>query len=163
MIRHADLIGKPWGSVVSSHLGSDFRLLKPSLRDILLNLPRQSQIIFPKDLGYILLRLSIGQGSRVLEAGSGSGALTTALAWYVGDQGHVYSYDRREDMVNLARKNLTRFGLADRVTLRLQDLAEGSGETNLDEIFEADWVTGPLGDTCCYQVVGCANQGVICT
>lgn len=134
-IRHDDIIGQPWGSTISSHLGSDFLLLKPSLRDILLNLPRQSQIIFPKDMGYILLRLSIGSGCRVLEAGTGSGALTTALAWYVGDQGHIYSYDRREDMINLARKNLARFGLTERVTLHLQDLSEALEVQNLDAAF----------------------------
>jgi tRNA (adenine57-N1/adenine58-N1)-methyltransferase len=135
IIHHDELIGKPWGSVVSTHLGSDFLLLQPSLRDILLNLPRQSQIIFPKDIGYILLRLSIGPGSNVLEAGTGSGALTTALAWYVGQQGHIYSYDRREDMVNLAQKNLERINLTDRVTFHLQDLAAGSQQSNLDAAF----------------------------
>jgi tRNA (adenine57-N1/adenine58-N1)-methyltransferase len=134
-IYHNDLIGTAWGSTVSSHLGSDFLLIEPSLRDLLLHLPRQSQIIFPKDLGYILLRLSIGPGSRVIEAGTGSGALTTAMAWYVGDQGHIFTYDRREDMVNLARKNLTRLGLEDRVSIQLQDLAEGCDEENLDAAF----------------------------
>jgi tRNA (adenine57-N1/adenine58-N1)-methyltransferase len=120
---------------VSSHLGSDFLFLEPSLRDVLLHLPRQSQIIFPKDMGYILLRLSIGPGTCVLEAGTGSGALTTAMAWYVGDRGHIYSFDRREDMINLARKNLARFGLEDRVTLHLQDLADCSDMENLDAAF----------------------------
>jgi tRNA (adenine57-N1/adenine58-N1)-methyltransferase len=135
VINHDELIGQPWGSVVSTHLGSDFLLLEPSLRDILLLLPRQSQIIFPKDIGYILLRLSIGPGSKVLEAGTGSGALTTALAWYVGQQGHIYTYDRREDMVNLAQKNLGRIDLADRVTFHLQDLDAGLQESNLDAAF----------------------------
>ena len=134
-MQHDDLIGVPWGSTVSTHLGSDFLLLQPSLRDILLHLPRQTQILFPKDIGYILLRLSIGPGARVLEAGTGSGALTTALAWFVGDQGHVYSYDRRQDMTNLARKNLARIGLEDRVSLHLRDLSEGIHESDLHAAF----------------------------
>ena len=71
----------------------------------------------------------------MIEAGTGSGALTTALAWYVGDRGHIYSFDRREDMINLARKNLSRFGLEERVTLHLQDLAEYSGVDKLDAAF----------------------------
>jgi tRNA (adenine57-N1/adenine58-N1)-methyltransferase len=135
IMLHDDLISVPWGSVVSTHLGSDFLLLQPSLRDILLHLPRQSQILFPKDIGYILLRLSIGPGSRVLEAGTGSGALTTALAWFVGDQGQVYSYDRRQDMINLARKNLSRLGLENRVSLHLGDIADGLHEDNLQAVF----------------------------
>lgn len=134
-MQHDDLIGVPWGSTVSTHLGSDFLLLQPSLRDILLHLPRQTQILFPKDIGYILLRLSIGPGTRVLEAGTGSGALTTALAWYVGDDGHVYSYDRRQDITNLARKNLHRLGLEDRVSLHLRDLSEGLFESDLQAAF----------------------------
>jgi tRNA (adenine57-N1/adenine58-N1)-methyltransferase len=135
IVRHDDLVSSPWGSIIQTHLGSDFLLLQPSLRDILLNLPRQSQIIFPKDLGYILLRLSIGPGSRVLDAGTGSGALTTALAWFVGDQGHVYSYDHRPDMIKLAQKNLNRMGLENRVTLHMQDLADGVQETELQAAF----------------------------
>ncbi len=135
MIDHDDIIERPWGSIVSSHLGSEFLLLQPSLRDILLHLPRQSQILFPKDIGYILLRLSIGPGAQVFEAGTGSGALTTALAWYVGDTGHIHSFDRREDMINLARKNLSRFGLDARVTLHLRDLEQGIEERDLDAAF----------------------------
>jgi tRNA (adenine57-N1/adenine58-N1)-methyltransferase len=57
------------------------------------------------------------------------------MAWYVGDHGHIFTYDRREDMVNLARKNLAKLGLEDRVTIRLQDLAEGFAEENLDAAF----------------------------
>jgi tRNA (adenine57-N1/adenine58-N1)-methyltransferase len=134
-LKHDELIGVPWGSIVSTHLGSDFLILKPTLRDILLHLPRQSQIIFPKDMGYILLRLSVGQGTRVLEAGCGSGALSTALAWYVGENGHVFSYDRRQDMVNLARKNLDRLGLLDRVSLQLEDLENVELENPVDAAF----------------------------
>jgi tRNA (adenine57-N1/adenine58-N1)-methyltransferase len=134
-ITHDQLIGVPWGSTVSTHLGSEFLILKPTLRDILLHLPRQSQIIFPKDMGYILLRLSIGEGSKVLEAGCGSGALTTALAWYVGESGHIYTYDRRDDMINLARKNLDRLGLRERVSLQLDDVANAERREPVDAAF----------------------------
>ena len=83
IIHHNDLIGHPWGTTVESHLGREFGCF-PTLRDILLLIARRSQIISPKDIGYILLRLSAGPGTRILEAGTGSGALTTALAWTVG-------------------------------------------------------------------------------
>jgi len=135
ILLHDDLINLPWGSQAESHLGKFFTLMQPTLHDILLHTPRESQIIFPKDIGYILLRLSIGPGSKIVEAGTGSGALTTALAWSVGPEGHVYSYDKREDMQLLARNNLVRVGLENRTTFRLRDIGEGMEENDMDALF----------------------------
>jgi tRNA (adenine57-N1/adenine58-N1)-methyltransferase len=135
IIHHNDLIGHPWGTTVESHLGREFHFFPPTLRDILLLIARRSQIIFPKDIGYILLRLSAGPGARILEAGTGSGALTTALAWTVGPSGHVVSYDRRSDMQDLARQNLDRAGLLDRVTLAVGEVEQGFDATDMDAVF----------------------------
>lgn len=135
ILLHDDLINQPWGSQVASHLGKIFTLMQPTLHDILLHTPRESQIIFPKDIGTILLRLSIKPGSQVIEAGTGSGALTTALAWSVGENGHVYSYDKRADMQALASNNLTRVGLENRISFRLQDISLGMEEIDIDAIF----------------------------
>ena len=135
VIRHKELLGLPWGTIVRTHLGYRFYLLEPSLHDLLLFIRRKSQIVFPKDIGYILLRLSVGPGKTVIEAGTGSGALTTALAWAVGAEGSVISYDRRADMQELARANLGRVGLDSRVTFALGDVAEGFRETDVDAIF----------------------------
>lgn len=134
-ILHNDLIGSPWGRVVETHLGASYLFLPPTLHDLLRNTRRSSQIIFPKDIGYILLRLSIGPGTHVLEAGTGSGALTTAFAWMVGDHGKVISYDRRKDMQDLSKQNLERVDLIARVDFRLQDIADGISEKNLDAVF----------------------------
>ncbi len=134
-IQHADLIGIPYGSQVHSHLGVRFALLRPTLEDLLLQTKRHTQIMYPKDIGYVLLRLSIGYGTRVLEAGTGSGALTTALAWSIGPEGQVFSYDRREDMQDLARRNLARIGLEERVTFHHRDIKEGFIERDIDAIF----------------------------
>ena len=134
-VLHNDLIGTPWGRIVETHLGISFLFLPPTLHDLLRNTRRSSQIIFPKDIGYILLRLSIGPGTRVLEAGTGSGALTTAFAWMVGDHGKVYSYDRRQDMQDLSRSNLEHVGLSDRVDFSLKDIAEGIHEKDIDAVF----------------------------
>ncbi len=134
-ILHNDLIGSPWGRVVETHLGASYLFIPPTLHDLIRNTRRKSQIIFPKDIGYILLRLSIGPGTRVLEAGTGSGALTTAFAWMVGEQGKVYSYDRREDMQDLSKQNLERVGLMDRVDFTLHDIADGIVEKDLDAVF----------------------------
>ncbi len=135
VVKHNDLINRPFGTLVKTHLGYEFSFYKPTLRDILLHTRRQSQIIFPKDIGYILLRLSAGPGARILEAGTGSGALTTALAWAVGDHGHIFSYDRRADMQELARLNLHQVDLEDRVTFRLQDISEGFIDADLQAVF----------------------------
>lgn len=135
VLLHDDLIGKPWGTQVFSHLGAPFFLLQPSLADLLIDLPRSSQILYPKDIGFILITMGVGLGQRVMEAGTGSGSMTTALAHAVGPQGRVYSYEIRPDMQNLARKNLERFNLASRVDFKLRDIKDGFDETDIDAFF----------------------------
>ena len=135
VINHDDLIGLPWGSQVFSHTGSPFFLLQPALADLLRGIPRSTQILYPKDIGYLLVMLGIGPGQRVIEAGTGSGALTTAFANALGREGHVYTYEARGEMQALAKKNLARVGLADRVSFILRDIREGFDETDADALF----------------------------
>jgi tRNA (adenine57-N1/adenine58-N1)-methyltransferase len=135
ILMHDDLIGKPWGTQVFSHIGSPFYLLQPSLGDLLVDLPRTTQILYPKDIGFIFVTMGIGPGRKVLEAGTGSGSMTTALAYAVGSEGQVVSYEIKPDVQNLARKNLTRFGLESRVDFKLRDIAEGFDETDADSFF----------------------------
>jgi tRNA (adenine57-N1/adenine58-N1)-methyltransferase len=135
IVRHDELIGGAWGSRITTHLGYSFVVLVPSLYDRLLHLRRQSQIVFPKELGYILLHLAVGEGSTVVEAGSGSGALTIALAWSVGAAGRVASYDRRADLQEVARRNIQRFGLEERVRFYERDIAEGFEERDASALF----------------------------
>ena len=135
ILFHDDLLGKPWGTQVYTHQGRVYLLVQPSLGDILRDLKRNTQIMYPKDIGYVLLAMGIGPGIHVIEAGTGSGALTTALAWAVGPQGRVTSYESRPEMQNLARKNLERLGLEDRVVLKLKDIVEGFEERGVDALF----------------------------
>jgi len=135
ILQHDDLIGKLWGTQVFSHNGSPFFLLQPSLADLLTELPRTTQIMYPKDIGFILVTVGVGPGHKVMEAGTGSGSMTTALAHAVGQSGQVISYEIKPDVQNLARKNLTRFGLASRVDFKLRDIQEGVDETNADSFF----------------------------
>jgi tRNA (adenine57-N1/adenine58-N1)-methyltransferase len=135
ILQHDDLIGKPWGTQVFSHIGSPFFLLQPSLADVINELPRTTQILYPKDIGFILITMGIGPGQTVMEAGTGSGSMTTALSFAVGPQGRVISYEIKPDVQNLARKNLTRFGLESRVDFKLRDIGQCFDETEVDAFF----------------------------
>lgn len=135
ILQHDDLIGKPWGTQVLSHTGSPFLILKPSLADMIRTTKRSTQIMYPKDIGFILITMGIGPGTYVIEAGTGSGGLTQALAFMVGDTGKVFSYEKREEMQQLAKKNLTNLGLDGRVSFRLMDIENGFMETGMDAIF----------------------------
>lgn len=135
ILRHDELIGMPWGSQVFSHNGSPFFLLQPPIGDVLRELPRNTQIIYPKELGFILVNMGIGPGQHVVEAGTGSGALTCAFAYIIGSEGRVTSYEIRPDMQNMARRNLDRLGLLDRVELKLQSIESGFDETGVDALF----------------------------
>ena len=135
VLQHDDLIGLPWGSLVNSHLGNPFYLLQPALDDLLRATKRNTQILYPKDIGFILVSMGIGPGLHVLEAGTGSGGLTTALAYAVGSEGRITSYEVRPEMQALARQNLERLGMAERVNFKERDVNEGFDETGVDALF----------------------------
>lgn len=124
-----------YGQCIRTHLDREYRLFKPTLYELVKKIDRQTQIIYPKDIGYILFKLSIGPGVRVIEAGCGSGSLTLALAWFVGPQGQVVSLERRPEFARLCAKNLSRVGLLDRVEIREQDLGDGLNIPEADAVF----------------------------
>ena len=95
---------------------------------------RKTQIIYPKDIALIVLYSGIGPGSRVVEAGTGTGALTSALAHYVKPNGKVYSYEIRQEFIETAKKNIERAGLADFVELKHKDITQGIEERNVDAV-----------------------------
>jgi tRNA (adenine57-N1/adenine58-N1)-methyltransferase catalytic subunit len=134
-VNHDDLIGQPLGREVRSHLGYAFVILEPGTCDLINQLKRTTQIMYPKDISYVLIRLNITPDSHVIEAGTGSGGLTLALARLLSGSGHLYSYEIRPDVVQLAHKNLESLGLAGRVEFRLRDIAEGFDETDVDALF----------------------------
>jgi tRNA (adenine57-N1/adenine58-N1)-methyltransferase len=134
-LEHDALIGSPWGQRLASNKGYPFLLLRPSTDDIVRNLRRTTQIVYPKDAGYILMKMAVAPGQRVAEAGTGSGALTLVFAQAVGPTGHVYSYEIRPDIQNLARKNLSELGLAGIVDLKLGDIKDGFEERGVHALF----------------------------
>jgi tRNA (adenine57-N1/adenine58-N1)-methyltransferase len=131
----ASLIGKDYGDKVLGKKGSSFFILKPTIYDFIMNVERQTQIIYPKDVGYILLKLDVGPGKKVLECGTGSGALTLAFAYAVGEEGRVITYEKEERFFQLAKRNLERFGLAHRVELKLKEVVDSFDETDVDALF----------------------------
>jgi len=106
IVRHDDLIGAPQGTVVMSTLNEAYTALRPTLEDFVLLMPRGAQVIYPKDLGAILVLADIGPGHRVFESGVGSGAMSTAM---LRAGATIVGYELREDFANRARANVAAF------------------------------------------------------
>lgn len=130
-----DVRAAGWGQQVATHKGYPFTVMRPTLYDLIKSVKRRTQIIYPKEIGYIAMKLGIGPGCRIVEAGCGSGGLTTALAWLVGDTGKVYTYERREEFYNLCHQNLERIGLAHRVERFHHDVTTGFNAHQADALF----------------------------
>jgi len=128
------LVGKEYGTRITSSMGVEFVALKPTLRDYIFKVQRKTQISYPKDIALILIFSGISPGSRVVEAGTGTGALTSALAFYVKPTGRVYSYEIRQEFVETALKNLKRVGISEYVELKNKDITEGIDEKEVDAV-----------------------------
>ena len=132
-LPHDLLIGSPEGTLVHSATGMAFRAFRPRLADFVLKMPRGAQLVYPKDVGAILVGADVFPGARVLEAGTGSGSLTLALCRATGPEGLVVSYDQRREFQEGAARNIESFfGKApDWLELREGDVRDvgGSGET----------------------------------
>lgn len=118
------LNGLEYGSEVSMSTGKRAYLLEPVLIDYLPKLRRRTQIMYPKEAGYLVLKLGVKPGCKVLEGGTGSGAMTSVLANLVGLDGKVVSYDINPGSIKISEENLKRLGLSGRVELRLGDLKD---------------------------------------
>jgi len=126
------LVGLRYGDVYETERGARVFILRPLPRDFVMKSGRKTQIIYPKDAGLLLVGLGISPGSRILEIGTGSGAMTTFLASAVGPSGVVYSYEIREEFAELAKKNLAKAGLLERVIIENRDAREGVDERDVD-------------------------------
>jgi len=125
-VAHDELLGRTEGGAVRSTRGERFLVLRPTLGEFVLEMPRGAQVIYPKDLGAIIVAADLFPGARVLEAGTGSGSLTMALVRAVGPEGRVVSYELREDFARVAERNITRYlGETRSLVLRRRDLADG--------------------------------------
>jgi len=122
------------GEIIKTHIGREYRVLNSNINDYIQLMDRRCSIILPKDLGILAAYTGLGCGQRVVEAGTGAGAATIFLANLVGETGEVFSYEVREDFVNVAQKNIRGFGLIN-VTVKFQDVAQGIEEDDVDLVF----------------------------
>lgn len=133
-ITHEQLIGQAEGVVVRTASGARYTAVRPTLSDFVLKMPRGAQVIYPKDLGPILLLADIFPGARVLEAGVGSGALSMTL---LRAGAEVVGYELREDFAARARENVRAFvgaEASERYRVEIRDVYEGIDETDLDRV-----------------------------
>jgi tRNA (adenine57-N1/adenine58-N1)-methyltransferase catalytic subunit len=126
------LVGKEYGISVTTSLGDELTILEPTIEDLVMKLARRTQVIYPKDLGLIALKLGVHSGSRIIETGTGSGATTALMAYLVQPSGMVFTYDLNPDFQEVARKNIEKLGLSKYVTFRLGDSRMGFQETGMD-------------------------------
>ncbi|MEO0009430.1 MAG: tRNA (adenine-N1)-methyltransferase [candidate division WOR-3 bacterium] len=135
-IDFCQIQNKEYGDWVETQYGTRFYLLKPTLADLALKVKRTTTIVYPKDTGYMLLQTMIFPGARVIEVGSGSGALTAVLANFVRPHGRVYSYERRPEFSANAVDNIRRYQLDDVCEFFVADPAEqGFQQTEVDAVF----------------------------
>lgn len=135
-IRHDDIIGRPEGIVITSSLGGEYQVFRPLLFESVVSMPRGAAIIYPKDTGQILVWADIAPGLRVVEAGAGSGALTSYLLRALGPEGHLGSYEMREEFAETARRNVELMLGASPAswTLTVGDVRETITETEIDRL-----------------------------
>jgi tRNA (adenine57-N1/adenine58-N1)-methyltransferase len=133
-IPHAEIIGQAEGAALRSTRGATFTVFRPTLADFVLKMPRGAQVIYPKDLGAILMQADVFPGARILESGVGSGALSMTL---LRAGAHVVGYELREDFAARARKNVESFCPPEQVEhyrVEHRDCYEGIDEVALDRI-----------------------------
>lgn len=134
-IEHDAIIGRPEGIVVQTSMESPYQVFRPRLFESVVSMPRGAAVVYPKDAANILVFADIFPGARVLEAGAGSGALTSYLLRAVGPEGAVVSYEAREDFAAIARSNVEHlFGeVPSAWTLHVADLADAD-EAGFDRV-----------------------------
>ena len=135
IIKISEIVGKNFGDSVVTTTGHKLCILKPSFYDKIQTFRRPTQILYDKDIGFTLFKLGIEPGMRVIEAGTGSGVVTAAIANIVKPDGHVYSYETNKDFSENAKSNLYKIGLLKFVTLKCSDAREGFEESEVDAIF----------------------------
>jgi tRNA (adenine57-N1/adenine58-N1)-methyltransferase len=124
-IAHDELLNYEYGDEIRLKNGVLW-VLKPTTEDYILKVKRKTQIMYPKDIGILILRCGVKSGDHVLEIGTGSGALTTALATIVQPNGRVDTYERRIEFLELAKRNIHEYGLDKYVEFHHKDVLKAT-------------------------------------
>jgi tRNA (adenine57-N1/adenine58-N1)-methyltransferase catalytic subunit len=135
IIDHDALLGRSEGVTVRSTMGARLIAVRPTLSEYVLKMPRGAQVIYPKDLGPILIIGDVFPGARILESGVGSGALTSTLLRAIGPHGHLTGYEIRDDFADRARRNIEGFLGPDLpLDIEVRDVYEGIALDDLDRV-----------------------------
>ncbi len=134
-IAHDGIAGQLEGTTVLSHIGRPFLAFRPRVGDRMFKVKRRTQIVYPKDAGWIALSLDLRPGARVVEMGTGSGAFTILLAQLVGPAGRIYTFDQSAEFLENALANIARAGSADRVEAGVLTAGEPFPVEDVDAAF----------------------------
>jgi len=142
IIKHSDAIGKEFGTRLVTNKDKYVYLIKPTIYDFISKMRHGTQIVYPKDLGYIAARTGLQNGQNVVEIGTGSGSLTTFLASIVKPRGHVTTFDVEPKFMEIAKKNIEKANMTKYVTMKNLDIKTAKKIP----ITDADLVIVDLGD-----------------
>lgn len=134
IVSAEQIVNSEIGDELKSHLDHTFKIVKPNVNDFIDLMDRRCSILIQKDIGSVLAHTGLGAGDRVVDAGTGAGAIALNFGNVVGSEGKVYTYEIREDFAEVARKNIENFGITN-IEVKNKDIKEGIDEDNLDLIF----------------------------
>ena len=135
IIAKEDISNAEIGQSLMTHLNKEFKVIKANVNDFIDLMDRRCSILIQKDIGTIISKTGLGNGCRVVDAGTGAGAIALNFANIVGEKGAVYSYEIREDFAEVAKKNIESFGLDEIIEIKNKDIKEGIEEKNIDLVF----------------------------